>query len=308
MKIGAAAWNFTHPHYQPPYEEAIKTVGEMGVDGIELIAFTSDDLKNYYTKERCADLKARVESYGMVVSEFVLYSYVVVGLLNKDEAKRQESLDIFKRGMEIASMLGTDLVNIVSNWPDEFKVAIPYLPYNIHPSVNGYQRFNPKLQMEIPDDFDAPATWERYMDSIKKVVSICEEHNMRFALEGHANVIVGNTDALLRAFDWVPSDSFGTNFDTSWHLMQREYLPWSVMKLGKKIFHVHIRDADGLLTYTIPVGQGIIDWNGFVKALKKIGFDGFLSLELGGLVDQNKYVRESIEHIRRILREENALG
>ncbi len=30
MKIGAASWCFTHPHYQPPYEEAIKTVGASG--------------------------------------------------------------------------------------------------------------------------------------------------------------------------------------------------------------------------------------------------------------------------------------
>ena len=44
MKIGAASWCFTHPHYQPPYEEAIKTVGSLGVDGIEMIAYNSDDL------------------------------------------------------------------------------------------------------------------------------------------------------------------------------------------------------------------------------------------------------------------------
>ena len=57
MKIGAASWCFTHPHYQPPYEEAIKTVGSLGVDGIEMIAYNSDDLYGYYTDERCKELK-----------------------------------------------------------------------------------------------------------------------------------------------------------------------------------------------------------------------------------------------------------
>lgn len=303
MKIGAAVWCFTHPHYQPPYEEAIKTVGELNVDGIEMIAYTSDDLHGYYTQEKCLSLRSQIESYGMVVSEFVLYSHAVAGLLNSCESERQKSLDIFKRGLEVASMLGTDTVNIVSNWPEEIKAPVPYMPAYIHPCVNGYQKFNPKQMMDIPENFDATANWNRYMDSIKQIVAMCEQNGMRFALEGHANVLVGTTDAMLRAFDWIPSDSFGTNFDAAWQLMQREYLPWSVQKLGKKIFHVHIRDADGLISYTLPVGQGIIDWNGFVKSLKKVGFDGFLSLELAGLVDQKRYARESIEHIRRILRE-----
>ena len=34
MKVGAAVGCFTHPHYEPPYEEAVKTIGELGFDGI----------------------------------------------------------------------------------------------------------------------------------------------------------------------------------------------------------------------------------------------------------------------------------
>lgn len=89
--------------------------------------------------------------------------------------------------------------------------------------------------------------------------------------------------------------------------MQREYLPWSVYKLGEKIFHVHIRDADGLAVYQLPVGQGIIDWNELVRSLKKVGFDGYLSLELAGFDNQYKYAKESIDYIRKILIEEDAL-
>ena len=88
--------------------------------------------------------------------------------------------------------------------------------------------------------------------------------------------------------------------------MQREYLPWSVYKLREKIFHVHLRDTDGLLCYSYPVGLGIIDWNGFVRALKETGYQGFLSMELGGLKRPEKYVKESLEYIRRILKEEEA--
>ena len=307
MKIGAASWCFTHPHYQPPYEEAIKTVGSLGVDGIEMIAYNSDDLYGYYTDERCKELKKLIDSYGMQVSEFVLYAHAVVGLLDPDDTERQKSLDFFRRGIEVVKKLGADTMNIVSNWPEEIKAPIDYLPYYFHPVANGKNINNPKQYMEIPEDFDATGNWNRYLDSLGKIVKMCEETNMRFALEGHANVIVGTTDAMLRAFDWIKSDAFGTNFDTAWQLMQREYLPWSVYKLGEKIFHVHIRDADGLAVYQLPVGQGIIDWNELVRSLKKVGFDGYLSLELAGFDNQYKYAKESIDYIRKILIEEDAL-
>ena len=91
---------------------------------------------------------------------------------------------------------------------------------------------------------------------------------------------------MLRAFDWIKSDAFGTNFDTAWQLMQREYLPWSVYKLGEKIFHVHIRDADGLAVYQLPVGQGIIDWNELVRSLKKGWIRRLPVLELAGFDNQ----------------------
>jgi len=306
MKIGVAVWCFTHPHYQPPYEDAIKTIGELGVDGIEMIAYTAEDLYGYYTDERCIKLRSMIESYGMVVSEFVLYAHAVVGLLDENKTERQKSLDLFRRGLDVAKLLGTDTINIVSNWPEEIVAPIPYMPSYIHPCVNGYKQFEPKQIMKIPSNFDARGNWNRYLDSLKHIVRMCEEYKIRFALEGHANVLVGTTDALLRAFDWIPSEYFGTNFDTAWQLMQREYLPWSVYKLQEKIFHVHIRDADGMFCYTLPLGQGIIDWNGFIKALKKVGFDGFLSLELAGLERQHKYTRESIDYIRKIIKEENS--
>ena len=127
-------------------------------------------------------------------------------------------------------------------------------------------------------------------------------------MEGHANVVVGTTDGFLRAADHIQSDHFGTNFDTAWQLLQREYIPWSVYKLGDKIRHVHLRDGDGLLCYSYPPGMGIIDWHGFIKALKDVGYDGFLSFELTGFEEGEKYIREAKEYMERVLTEEGVRG
>lgn len=308
MKIGAAVGCFTINHYAPPYEDAVKTIGEMGFDGVELIAFTAEDLNDYYTADRNKNLKAMIDGYGMKLSEFILYAYAVVGLIDPDPAKRREAIDIFHRGLDVAAELGTDIINTVSNWPVELTAPIPYPPSSIHPYVPGFKLFEPKHTLFMPPNFDAPGLWDRYLESIAKLVELCEQYKIRFAMEGHANVVMGTTDALLRAYDHIPSPWFGTNFDAAWQMLQREYLPWSVYKLRERIFHVHLRDTDGMLCYNYPVGQGVIDWNGFVRALKEVGFNGFLSMELGGLANPKKYVKESLDYMRRILREEDAEG
>ena len=53
----------------------------------------------------------------------------------------------------------------------------------------------------------------------------------------------------------------------------------SIAKLGGRIAHVHLRDADGLIYYGAPVSKGIIDWYEGVRTLNRTGYDGFLSLD-----------------------------
>lgn len=305
MKIGAAVGCLTHPHYEPPYEEALRTIGRIGFECAELIAYTAEDLKNYYTNARVRELRRILQGEGLQLSEFILYAHTVSGLSDSDEARRNDSLDAFKRGIDVAKALGTDIVNTVSNWPIEVTTSIPYVPQNIHPYVPGFERFNPKHHFDIPENFDANDQWERYIASLEQAVEICEEKGVRFALEGHANVICGSTDAMLRAFDRIPSASFGTNFDVAWQYMQREYPPMSVYKLRERIFHVHLRDTDGLLCYSYPLGMGVIDWNHFIRSLKEVGFSGTLSMELAGLDRPEKYLAESLDYIKRIMHEEN---
>ena len=304
MKIGCAAGTFTYPSYNAPYDDAIKTIGELGFEGIEMIAFSIDDLYNYYTDKKITEHKKQIDFYGMSVSEFILYAPLLDDLLAHSRQEKQKAYDIFERGLDTAAKFATGIINIVSNWPLELKAPIPYIPSFIHPNVDGVGKFDPKLKMELPPGFDAPFVWENYMQSLEHLVGMCERYKIKFALEGHANVIVGTTDAFLRAADRITSPYFTTNFDTAWQLVQREYLPWSVYKLRDRISHVHLRDGDGLGCYRMPTGTGIIDFHGFVRALKEIGFDGFLSFELAGLSDPVRQVGQAKEYMERVLKAE----
>jgi len=303
MKVGCIGWGFTTqvPPYAPPYEQGIQATGELGFDGIELILHDPSDLDTYWTPRKIDEIYRLYRSYNLTVSEFALYQNVVAGLPSLDRLAKEKSLEDFDRGCKLAKTLGSEIVNMVAQWPIGLKAPIAYPPSYFVVNPDGMQGFEPKLRMELPKPFDWNAIWDNYVDSMRQCTEIAKRHGLRLALEGHANVIVSHTDSFLRLFDRVSDPALGTNFDVAWQFIQREYIPMSIYKLGSRILHVHARDGDGTTCYSLPVGSGILDWEGIVQALKDVGYDGFLSLEMGRYNDPRRYRKESLDYLRDVI-------
>lgn len=263
-----------------PYAGAVETIARMGFDGAELIAMDQTELTEYYTDSTVDRLRRQIQTDGIEVSQFALYSNACDGLASLDATRRAQAVEIFDKAIEVCRRLDAPLVNLVSHWPDGLRAPHPYPPAYLFPIVTGIAKpVSPKFQMELPADYDAAAIWDNYVESIGIVAQRCADKGLTLTIEGHAHVIVSGTDAMLRLFDHVQSDHLAANFDTAWHLLQREYIAMSVRKLGNRLAHVHCRDGDGLLYYDTPIGQGIIDWPDLTAALRTIGYEGYLSLE-----------------------------
>jgi len=301
MKVCCTAWVFTAPRYNPPYEQAIQTIGELGFDGVELILHDPSDLETYWTPRKVDEICRLYRSFGLALPEFALYQNVVANLPDLDPSAKQRSLAYCEQGCKLARSLGPKIVNMVSQWPIGLKAPIPYPPSYFYVDVPGYDRFDPKLKMQLPEPFDWDTVWSNYVDSMRQAAAIARSYDLRFALEGHANVIVSHTDSFLRLFDQVPDPTFGTTLDVAWQFLQREYIPWSIYKLRSRIFHVHVRDGDGLAAYNLPIGAGILDWDGIVAALRDVGYDGYLSLEIGRYAEPRRYAKESLDYLRDVI-------
>ncbi len=303
MKIGCAAWVFTAPRYNPPYEEAIEAIGQIGFESLELILYRKEDLEEYWTPSRIDAIRRQIDSYGLEISEFALYQDAVSHIVSLDRSEREDALETFEKGTMLAKSLGSPLVNMVGQWPIGMEAPIPYVPSYYHPISRGSARFQPKLKIDLPEGFDWDELWETYVESIRTCTQIAKAHGLRFALEGHAHVMVPHTDSFLRLWDRIEDSALGFNFDTAWQFVQREYLPWSIHKLQDKLLHLHVRDADGLICYGLPVGMGVIDWHSIIAALRDVGYDGALSLELGAYDDPHYYAKWSLDYLKRVLAE-----
>ncbi len=310
IKIGCAAWTWTEPAHNPPYEDAVRSIGELGFDGMELILRDFEDIDGYWTKEKQREIRSMLDGYGMEVSQFAMFQNIMDGLASLDEDKCRRSVDAFKAGCEISVALGCDIVNFVSPWPETVTSVNSYLPEyyyinvpGVDPRIRALQKFQTKLKYQFPRPFDWERYWESHVDAVRTVSRIAGSYGFKLAIENHANTMTPHTDSVLRLCEEVGEDNLGANLDTVWAYLQRENLPWAIYKYNNRLFHVHMRDGDGLAAYNLPVGYGNTDWEAVVKALKDIGYDGYLSLEWAHDSEKKKHCTESLEYLRRLTAE-----
>jgi sugar phosphate isomerase/epimerase len=80
---------------------------------------------------------------------------------------------------------------------------------------------------------------------------------MKFSLEQHTHCLVPDAASFLRLWDQIRDDDLGYNIDAGWTLLQREYPPVAIYKVGRHLMNVHMRDIDGLMRQ-FPAFGGLI--------------------------------------------------
>ena len=285
MKLGCSVWSLTG-RYGPPYGDALETIAELGFEGTELIVQSTDQIRELLQPGPVRRDARPAERAGPADEP-------VRGLQGHDRRAGQHGPGAhrgarWRSGSSAASIsqaLGTDTINTVSHWIPGLTSPNPYPPAFVHVSKSPQGSFSPKISFSYPP-FDWDEVWSSYVSSIQRCCDIAASYGLRFALEGHPHVIVSHTDSFLAFHRDVARPNFGMNYDTGMQTDQREHVPISIRKLGQRIFHLHVRDSDSLVVHQLPIGQGLLDWDAIVGELIATGYDGYLSIELGGYLDR----------------------
>jgi sugar phosphate isomerase/epimerase len=296
MKLGCAAWVFSPMDRPSSDEDTIRVVAELGFDGIKLILRSRSELDAYWTPGQTSRIRDPCDRHSLTLSQFVLPWEAVAGFADGDGPTRERAFEYFERGCQLACSLGADTICTISPWPSDLTVPTVSPPnyWIVYPP--GWEK--PKLGLRFPARFDWRASWLTYVESIGRIAALARAYGLRFALENHANSMSPQTDSLLRLFDHVYDPSLGANLDIGFSFIQRESIPWAIHKLGDRLFHIHARDGDGLSDYLRPVGAGILDWEGIVRALKDVGYQGFVSMEWPRGPESRSQARQALEHLR----------
>jgi sugar phosphate isomerase/epimerase len=116
--------------------------------------------------------------------------------------------------------------------------------------------------------------------SLQELEGELKAKKMRLALEFLPRLCMGNTLADMDIFLDGMSDTFGVCQDVN-HLMgQYQEIPAMARTLKEKLFTLHISDYDGVDERHWLPGQGVIDWQAFVAALKDVNYTGPFNYEI----------------------------
>jgi len=263
MRFGASVWPF---QWDAPYDDGIRRIAKLGFTAIELIAWSREALEEYYTPATIKHLRDVLADEGLVLSEFVSTPR---GMASPDRQTRAAAVEHFKRAAEVAVALGADIINAVSSYP--FEIAAPHITVLPHVQM---------FQVDYPAGLDWQQNWLDYVDVVRRCCTICEDANLRFALEPHPHRYMTGAASMLRLIEHVQSPALGMNLDPS-HLFPLGELSHAVVyQLRDRIFHCHFSDNDGLTNVHWRPGKGKIDWEALMRALREVGYDGALSIEL----------------------------
>lgn len=257
---------------------AVKKAASVGAQGIQVYATRGEMSPENLTGSKRSEFKKLVADNGLVIS--ALCGDLGGGFGNKDE--NPERVEKSKRIIDLAKELGTDVVT----------THIGVVPQD--PSAERY-----KIMQEACYELS------RYADSI----------DAHFAIETGPE-----TSAVLKAFlDSLDSTGVAVNLDPANLVMVTGDDPAkAVHNLKKYIVHTHAKDGkqlfykdpeivyglvkDSLVTgpsfLEVPLGEGSVNWDEYLKALEDIGYKGFLTIEREVGDDPEKDIRAAVEFLK----------
>lgn len=246
--------------FRLPEREAVETAAKIGVKGLQVLCvpdweYSPDNM----TPERIKNLKDLIESNGLCVT-------AVCGDMGKGFADRELNPDLIdksKKIMDIALELGTNILQT---------------HIGVVPKDSNDEKY--KIMQEACFELS------RYADSVG----------------GHFAMETGPEPAtVLKGFlDSLGSHGVAVNLDPANLVMVAGDDPVkAVYTLKDYIVHTHAKDGIKLLNIDpselykeieaaiqkgksfleLPLGQGKVDWDNYLKALDEIGYKGFLTIE-----------------------------
>ena len=253
-------------------EEAINQIAKMGFHEVELVVWDIED----FPKSRRQKIKEQLESSGLEMVNICCNDNVYVWsgpvYTSPDEKVRKGAINRIEKEIEAAVEWDCKCIGI---WPGSDLIP-PRIPY-----------------------WEA---WKHFVDTISRCAKIAEDYGVRIALENKPENILNNADSTLRAIKDVSSEAVGALLDTGHAIVAREHLPTVVEILGKNLFHTHVDDNYGDWDRDMPPGS-VHNFRPFLEALKRIGYEGCLSMDIWPYEDPHKEVKIGKDYLERLMHE-----
>ena len=236
---------------------AMAEAKQYGFEAIELCVGDTGALSLDSTKAECAAMRANAADMGIEISSVASGIFWGYNFGSSDAKLRAKCAEATKKMLQIANWLGTDALLTIPAAVDVF--------------------FNPASEV-VPYD----VAYERAVAGIKKVLPVAEKCKVVLAIENVWHKFLISPLEMCSFIDSFQSPYVGSYFDVG-NVLRTGYPEQWISILGKRITRVHLKDyrvaaadANGF----VDLLEGDVNWPEVMKALKTIGYDGYLTAEM----------------------------
>lgn len=242
--------------------EALHFTKKLGFDGIE-IAAREPHLSPTSSKPRVKEIKKVADGLGLEIPVIAGY---MGGFSTASDKECEQSFADFQRVLESASELGASMIRVGSGGPNAF------LAQDYHYAKAAY--------------------W------LQRCADEAGKQGQSIVLEIHNISLVETVESGHRLLDLVGRSNVGLIHDAgNMYITDTDYGRESVISLGKRMFHVHVKDEKRVSETGAPgtfvnltkhgqekflqcrLGEGEADHQPLFDALKETGYSGWVTLE-----------------------------
>jgi protein FrlC len=274
LKIAFNTWMYAaFPAWLPlrSLDDVIDLAADLGFDGLEIGAAAPHAFPDYLDAARRKDIRARLDGHGLEVSGMCPTMGGGPGYnpASPEEAERKAGAAYVGEVIRLASDIGCPTV--------------------IH--LGGYRRLGQPYA----------EAWANAVEGLQNSAKAAREHGVRLAVEPTAadsNLVEHAGDALRIIEDAGVSDVAGVMLDT-FHIYHRnDEVREAFAVAGDQLSYVHLSDLERDAPGTHR------DFADVIGGLEAIGYDGWLSLEIGFNRRESHpdgLLRAGIAHIRGLI-------
>lgn len=241
MKKGVNAWIYPSDF---TVSRIMEVSSEIGFDGVEL-NLDEDNLE--LTRKERKEIAEKAGSFGLDLPSLCSGLFWKYNLASPDEDVRKRGIDIIEKGCEFAADLGASVFLVVP------AVAVPEVSYS--------------------------RMWELSKRSILEAVPVAEERGILLGIENVWNRFLYSPLEFRSFVEEINHPNVKVYFDVGNFQLLAFPQQW-IRYLSDLIVCVHVKDFQRSTLQFKPLLQGDIPWLEVMRALRDIGYDGFLNVEV----------------------------
>ncbi|MGC9194738.1 MAG: sugar phosphate isomerase/epimerase family protein [Syntrophobacteraceae bacterium] len=235
--------------------ETIRLLAQAGYSGIEIMADAPHAYPPHLGQKEIKEIRLALERNRMQISNLSSFMLRAIGdiyhpsWIEADPALRSKRIEHTINSIELAHELGAETISTGPGGP-----------------LDGME---PEGAMKL------------FRDGLRQIESLAAKRKVKVLIEPEPELMIENSDQFKEFCKDMNPEIFGLNFDIGHFFCVWEDPAAKIVELKDYIGHFHLEDIGrSRVHHHILLGDGALDFDSIFAAMEKIGYTGFVTVEL----------------------------